>query len=186
MSKEVNRVSIILAHPNINESRANRELISSVKEMGNVSVYNLYEDFQQFFDPIIWKQIMLESSALVFQFPIYWMGAPYMLKKWQEEVFAELSQTPMVIGKPLQIVTTVGSSEKTYRSGGKYRFTMDEILRPYQVSAIYAGMKWQTPIIIYDMGAEEIGRNLSEGAILFKEKIESFTNASQLNVLSNW
>ncbi len=186
MNSESGKITIILAHPNINESRANKELIDTVKEIDSVVVYNIYEDFVELFDPEVWTQIMLESTALIFQFPLNWMSAPYMLKKWQEEVFTHLSRTPVVIGKSMMVVTTVGSSQDSYRSGGKNCFTMDEILRPYQASAINAGMKWETPIIVYDMTGENIGKSLSEGAILYKERVEKLKSATNVMVLSDW
>ena len=38
------------------------------------------------------------------------------------------------------VVTTAGSEHDAYRSGGRNRFTVDELLRPYQASAVHAGM----------------------------------------------
>ncbi len=186
MNNESGKITIILAHPNINESRANKELIDTVKELDNVAVYSLYEDFSELFDADIWTQIMLDSSALIFQFPLYWMSAPYLLKKWQEEVFTHLSKTPVVVGKPMMVVTTVGNNANDYRSGGRNRFTVDELLRPYQVCAITSGMKWQSPIVVYEMDAEQTGKNLTEGAIQYKERIEKLINATQLSMLADW
>lgn len=180
------KITVILAHPNINESRANKELINTVKELDNVMVYNLYEDFSGMFDPEIWSQIMLESSALVFQFPLHWMSAPYMLKKWQDEVFTHLSQTVAVSGKPVMVVTTAGGAQDSFRSGGKNNFTMDEILRPFQASALNAGMKWETPIVIYEMDKEQIGKNLTEGSIEYMERVEELANATQAKALAEW
>ena len=94
------------------------------------------------------------------------MSAPSLLKKWQDEVFTFLSKTPAVAGKSLTVVTTTGSEYEAYRSGGRNRFTMDELLRPYQVSAIHSGMSWQTPIVVYGMGNSRCGER-----ILLKELI---------------
>lgn len=186
MNKETGKIAVVLAHPNLNESRANKELVSTIKELDCVVVYNLYEDFSELFDAEIWTQIMLESSALVYQFPMYWMSAPYMLKKWQDEVFTSLTKTPMLAGKPLMVVTTVGNEFDAYRSGGRNRFTVDEILRPYQAGAISAGMKWMSPIVVYEMDAEQIGKNLTEGSIIYKERLELIESATQVNILSDW
>ena len=53
------------------------------------------------------------------------------------------------------VVTTAGSEHDAYRSGGRNRFTVDELLRPYQASAVHAGMIWQTPLVVYGMGTSE-------------------------------
>lgn len=183
---ESGRITIVLAHPDINDSRANKELINTVKELDNVAVYNLYEDFPELFDVEVWTQIMLDSSMLIYQFPLYWMSAPYMLKKWQEEVFTHLSRTPVTVGKPMMVVTTVGGDTNAYRSGGRNRYTVDEILRPYEASALAAGMRWQTPIVVFEMDKEQIGKNLTEGSIEYKNRIEKLVNATQLNALVEW
>ena len=46
-----------------------------------------------------------------------------------------------VAGKRLVVATTTGSEYEAYRSGGRNGFTMDELLRPYQVSARVARME---------------------------------------------
>ncbi|NDV59632.1 NAD(P)H-dependent oxidoreductase [Bacteroides sp. 519] len=172
MTKERGRVTVILAHPNLPESKANKELMESVKNLEFVTVYNLYEEQIQMMDLETWTDILFDSEVLVFQFPIYWMSAPYMLKKWMDEIFYSLSRTPVVLGKCLQIVVTTGSDCNAYRSGGKYKFTIDEILRPYQASALHAGMNWETPVVIFGTEAEETGRIISEGSIQYKKKLE--------------
>ena len=107
-----------------------------------------------------------------------------IVKKWQDEVFTHLSKTPAVAGKPLMIVTTTGSEYDAYHSGGRNRFTTDELLRPYQGSAIHSGMAWQTPIVVYGMGTADAGKNIAEGANSYKQRIEMLINSS--NAGNNW
>lgn len=172
MNKEPGKVTVILVHPNLPESKANKELVNSVNETDYISVFNLYEEQNARMGVDEWTEIIFESSVLVFQFPLYWMSAPYKLKKWLDEVFISLSRTPVVMGKSLLVVTTTGSGCDTYRSGGKNRFTIDEILRPYQAIAIHSGMVWETPVVIFGAGAEDSGRAIAEGAIQYKQKLE--------------
>lgn len=186
MNRVLGKVIILLAHPNLEESRANRELVDTVKDMDNVFVYDLYGNDEWMFQADEWAQVLLDASALVFQFPFYWMSAPSMLKKWQEEVFTSLSRTPSVVGKPLQVVTTTGSHLNSYRSGGKNHFTVDELLRPYQACALHSGMKWQTPIVICGMGSEDPARNLVEGAQKYKERVEELQKNNPLNFCFDW
>ena len=86
--------------------------------------------------------------------------------------------------KSLTVVTTTGSEYEAYRSGGRNRFTMDELLRPYQVSAIHSGMSWQTPIVVYGMGTADAGKNIAEGANLYKQRVEMLIGSS--NAGNNW
>ena len=57
-------------------------------------------------------------------------------------------------------------------------------LRPYQVSAIHSGMSWQTPVVVYGMGTADAGKNIAEGANLYKQRVEMLIGSS--NAGNNW
>ena len=109
MNKDLRKVVILLAHPNMKESQANKALIDAVNDIEGVAVFNLYDQQGASFDVDEWSKIISDASALIYQFPFHWMAAPSLLKKWQDEVFTFLSKTPAVAGKPLTVVTTTGS-----------------------------------------------------------------------------
>ena len=116
MNKDLRKVVILLAHPNIKGSQANKALIDAVSDIEGVAVFNLYELSEDIaFNVDEWSKIISDASAVIYQFPFYWMSAPSLLKKWQDEVFTHLSKTPAVAGKPLMIVTTTGSEYDAYR-----------------------------------------------------------------------
>lgn len=182
MDRDLKKVVILLAHPNMKESQANKALVDAIKDIEEVAVYNLYE--LQTFNVDEWSKIISHAAAIIYQFPFYWMSAPSLLKRWQDEVFTYLAKTPAVAGKPLTIVTTTGSEFDAYRSGGRNRFTVDELLRPYQVGAIHAGMVWKTPIIVYGMGTSDAAKNIAEGTSLYKQAVETFIGIE--NSGNNW
>ena len=185
MDKDSKQVVVLLTHPNIKESRANKALMDAISDMGEVAIYNLYEmRVEDAFNAEIWSTIISHASALVFQFPFYWMSAPSLLKRWLDEVFTYLAKTPAVAGKTLMVVTTVGSEHDAYRSGGRNRFTVDELLRPYQASAVHAGMIWQTPLVVYGMGTSEASKNIAEGINCYKQRIEALVKKDIFS--DNW
>ena len=47
MNKDLRKVVILLAHPNIKESQANKALVDAVSNMEGVAVFNLYELSQE-------------------------------------------------------------------------------------------------------------------------------------------
>lgn len=111
MNKDLRKVVILLAHPNMKGSQANKALIDAVGDIEGVAVFNLYELSPDIaFNVDEWSKIISDASAVIYQFPFYWMSAPSLLKKWQDEVFTFLSKTPAVAGKPLTVVTTTGSN----------------------------------------------------------------------------
>lgn len=174
MDRDLKKVVILLAHPNMKESQANKALMDAVKDIEEVAIYDLYELHKgENFNVDQWSKVISHASAVIYQFPFYWMSAPALLKKWQDEVFTYLAKTPAVAGKPLMVVTTTGSEANAYRSGGRNQFTVDELLRPYQVGALHAGMVWQTPIIVYGMGTADAAKNIAEGANLYRQRVET-------------
>ena len=72
MDKDSKQVVVLLTHPNIKESRANKALMDAISDMGEVAIYNLYEmRVEDAFNAEIWSTIISHASALVFQFPFY-------------------------------------------------------------------------------------------------------------------
>lgn len=169
-TKVTGKVVILLAHPNFKESQANKALIDAVKDMPGVVILDLYAEP---FDAEAHKKILSEAKAVVFQFPFYWASAPSQLKKWLDEIFTPLAQTEVVKDKPLMVVTTTGSEYEAYRSGGRNHFTMDELLRPYQLVANHSGMVWQTPHVVYGVATPAAAENLKEGAKIYRQRIEA-------------
>ena len=187
MNKELGQVIVLLAHPDMQRSNANKELYETVKDIDGVTVYNLYEESEELvFDIEEWSRILMDASALIFQFPFYWLSAPAMLKRWQDEVLTYLAKTPSIAGKPLMVVTTTGSESEAYRSGGKNRFTVDELLRPYQATAILSGMRWHSPLIVYGTNADDPAKTIAQGAIQYKKAVEELLRESNVLSMANW
>ena len=115
------------------------------------------------------------ADIIVFQFPFYWGSAPSLLKKWTDEIFMELYENPGVSGKSLMIATTAGSEYEAYRAGGRDMFTMDELLRPYQFTALYAGMGYITPFVVYSVSAPNAEDYIKKGASEYQSVLERLT-----------
>ena len=107
------------------------------------------------------------------------MSAPAKLKEWQDEVMNSLAKTPAIAGKPFMVVTTTGWNQEAYRSGGKIGFSVDELLRPYQAGATYAGMVWKTPLVVYGIGTPNSAKNISIGVEQYKTIVNQFIQTSQ-------
>ena len=96
MNKDLRKVVILLAHPNMKGSQANKALIDAVGDIEGVAVFNLYELSPDIaFNVDEWSKIISDASAVIYQFPFYWMSAPSLLKKWQDEVFMRWRMSTM-------------------------------------------------------------------------------------------
>ncbi len=160
---KTSNVLVLLAHPDIANSTANRMLAEGAMSLPGVTLVDLYKVVSSPFDAAYFERLLSEASALVFQFPFYWASAPARLKQWIDDVFTGFSRTPLVEGKPLMVVTTAASPLSAYRSGGRNCFTVDELLRPFQMTAIHSGMLWQSPVVVYGLATPDGERNLSQG-----------------------
>jgi Putative NADPH-quinone reductase (modulator of drug activity B) len=163
-------VLILLAHPDIASSKANAALLQQVKDLDFVRVINIYEAP---FEPATYTEAFREADHIVFQFPFYWASAPHLLKKWCDEIFGAIMADPGIKGKTLTVATTTGSEYEAYRSGGRNMYTMDELLRPYQVLANHSGMVWQTPFVLYGASLPDAEKRIKESAPAYREKISS-------------
>ena len=81
MNKDLRKVVILLAHPNIKGSQANKALIDAVSDIEGVAVFNLYELSEDIaFNVDEWSKIISDASAVIYQFPFYWI-CPVITKK---------------------------------------------------------------------------------------------------------
>ena len=161
------KVVILLAHPNIEKSNANNAMVKAVEKITNAEVINIYSAP---FTAEYYRPKIETAQAVVFQFPFYWASAPSQLKKWSDEIFSTFGL--MIKGKKLMVATTTGSEYGAYRSGGRNKFTMDELLRPYEMHANHSGMVWQTPFVIYGTATPDAAKNIAAGAKEYKKIIE--------------
>ena len=68
MNKDLRKVVILLAHPNIKASQANKALIDAVSDIEGVAVFNLYELSEDIaFNVDEWSKIISDTSAVIYQ-----------------------------------------------------------------------------------------------------------------------
>lgn len=165
------KVVVLVAHPDLTSSHANAALIKAAEEVKGVQVINIYEH------PInskVYKDVIQHASTIVYQFPVYWLGAPGRMKEWTDKVFTDFEkQKGMIQGKKLMVCCTVGGSYKDYQHNGSIKFTMDEYLIPYQGQAYWAKMKWEKPVVVYDQMPTGGEKSLAEGRAEYKARLES-------------
>ncbi|GHD32464.1 NAD(P)H-dependent oxidoreductase [Halioglobus pacificus] len=81
------RVLVLFAHPSLERSEVNVELLRRSRETEAVTVVDLYEQYPDFrIDVEAEQQRLLEHDVIVFMFPLYWYSTPAILKEWQDLV----------------------------------------------------------------------------------------------------
>ena len=169
---------ILFAHPNFNKSRINKALLEFIPELDNVTFRNLYDVYQSDIKNINIKDeqsLLLSHERIIFHFPFYWYSTPAMLKEWLDTVlehgFAYGSNGNELSGKEFKVVTSTGGSITAYQHSGQNNFTIDELLRPLELTCNLTHMVYTTPFITY--GALSITEDeLRQKAKEYKEMLQ--------------
>ena len=148
------RVLVLFAHPALEKSRVNRLLAKEVEGITGVTFHDLYEAYPDFGVDVKREQTLLsEHDAVVFQHPLFWYSTPALLKEWQDLVlehgWAYGSEGTALDGKLWLSVVTTGGRETAYSAGGYNRFTIRELLRPLEQTAVLCGMRFLPPFIVH-------------------------------------
>jgi len=146
---------IILAHPNFDQSFANKTIIEELQksnlELEIRNLYNLYPDFN--IDMKVEQEALLRHQTIVFQYPFYWLNITPMLKQWFDLVFeyqfAYGSKGDKLKGKDFLPSFTVGSPEEAYRPLGKHHFRIYEFCKNMEQLAYYSQMNYIDPIYFH-------------------------------------
>lgn len=166
MEKPARRVLVLFAHPALEKSRVNRVLIRDLERLAGVTFRDLYEVYPDFGIDVKREQRLLTNhDAVVFQHPMFWYSTPAILKEWQDLVlehgWAYGSEGTALAGKLWLSVVTTGGRETAYSVGGYNRFTIRELLRPLEQTAVLCGMRFLPPFVVH--GTHGMERTAMEG-----------------------
>lgn len=145
---------VIVAHPDIENSRTNASWLKALSQVNGVRVKNLAALYPSYsFDVDQEQQDLIEADRIILQFPLFWYSCPAILKKWIDDIFtpgfAYARNGDKLKGKELMLSISVGAPEDGYRATGFNNFTMDELLRPFQQTANYVKARLVPPFIFY-------------------------------------
>lgn len=148
------KIMAILAHPDLDASRANRALCLELQRSGML-IHDLYEAYPDWnIDVEQEQQLLLKHDRIILQFPLYWYSSPPLLKKWFDDVlmhgWAFGSGGDKLKSKEFMVATTTGGSDKEYRSGGFNRYTLSELLRPIERTLNRCGAEFLPPFVTYN------------------------------------
>jgi len=147
---------ILSCHPDPARSRANEALLAAAAPLG--TVVRLAHDYPAgVIDAAREAARVLAHDALVLQFPLQWYAPPALLKDWLDAVLTRMvyvqadSEGRALAGRKLLVAVTAGAPEDAYGPQGRNGFTLAQLLRPLQATALRCGLDWQAPFVAYDM-----------------------------------
>jgi glutathione-regulated potassium-efflux system ancillary protein KefG len=164
------KVLVILAHPVLERSRVNIRLAEAASKVEGVTLHDLYESYPELVISAKKEQaLLLEHDTVVLQHPFYWYSCPALLKEWQDIVlehgWAYGAGGTRLKGKTMVSAITTGGPAMAYRKEGYNRYTLKELLTPFDQTAHLCGMRYLAPFALHGSlrfeKPEEVGPHLN-------------------------
>ena len=136
---------VIVTHPDIHMSLINKRWLEELqKHQELVTIHQLHAHYpDHVIDVEAEQKLLLEHDNIILQFPLYWFSTPPLLKKWLDEVllqgfaYGRHATERKLAGKRIGLAISAGIKEVDYDKNGRYLFTMEELLRPLQLTIDY-------------------------------------------------
>jgi len=149
---------VIVTHPKIEDSLINKRWVEELKKFPEkYTVHELYESYPDENIDVKKEQELIEAyDKIILQFPFYWFSSPPLLKKWMDEVllhgWAYGSKSGFKVGgKKIALAISVGVDLDDYSAEGKYKYTMKELTRPFELSFEYVKADYKEPFVYYGL-----------------------------------
>jgi glutathione-regulated potassium-efflux system ancillary protein KefG len=148
------RILVQLAHPLLETSRVTRRLAEAAATVDGVTVNDLYERYPTFdIDVRAEQALLLAHDVIVYQHPFFWYSVPALLKQWQDLVLEHgwaYGAGGLQLRRKLTFnAITTGGPATAYRRDGYNRFTMRELLLPWEQTAHLCGMRYLAPFVVH-------------------------------------
>lgn len=184
-------VLVLCAHPDLRQSRVNRALLKTAREVAAAAagpagpsgsnsfevrdLYALYPDYV--IDVAAEQQQAARADLIVWQHPVHWYAMPPLMKLWLDEVlalgWAYGAGGTALRGKDLWPVLSTGGSEAAYRPDGYNRYFFDAFLPPYEQTAALCGLRFLPPLVLHGAHAVKPAA-AAEHAARYREYLLSY------------
>lgn len=149
-----NKVLIIFTHPRFERSINNSILVQSVPKLPDITFHDLYEKYPDFnIDIASEKSLLSDHNIIIWQHPFYWYSSPPLLKQWIDLVlefgWAYGPGGNYLQGKIVFNSITTGGNRSAYSKEGHNRFTIKELLAPFEQTAFLCKMNYLPPFVVH-------------------------------------
>lgn len=164
---------VIGTHPSIEASVINRRWVEELKKYPEkYTIHELHKVYPDGNIDVEKEQHFIEShSNLILQFPVYWFNSPPLLKKWLDDVFAYgwahgSNGGDKLKNRKVALAVSAGSKKEDYSEEGRYRYTLEQLLSPFEITFLYCNANYRSFFAFYgtekESGENEMGTSESE------------------------
>jgi glutathione-regulated potassium-efflux system ancillary protein KefF len=181
MASAIPAILVVFAHPYPSRSRACAALLAALEGLEQAQVRSLYDRYPDFDVDAAAEQEALERAGLVVLLhPMYWYGAPGLLKHWFDTVlvkgWAHGRGGTALAGKDCLWVVTTGGDEEAFTPSGRHAHPFADFVAPIEQTARYCGMNWLPPHAVH--GAHELSDEaLAARAAALRARIDAWRAA---------
>ncbi|SFE94087.1 Putative NADPH-quinone reductase (modulator of drug activity B) [Paenibacillus algorifonticola] len=178
---------VIVTHPSIETSVINKrwteELAKYPEKYTIHELHNAYPDGN--IDVEKEQQLVEAHGHLVFQFPIYWFNCPPLLKKRLDEVlpygWAYGSKGgDKFKNRKVALAVSAGIKKEDYREEGRYRYTLEQLLAPFETTFLYCNADYRSFFAFYgtesEPGENEPGAAMETSASKLEKNALAYLN----------
>ena len=146
---------VILVHPDMENSRINKSWKEELEKYPDkITIHELYKEYPDWNIDIKKEQeLILKHDNIIFEFPLYWYSSPPILKKWLDDVLSfnwAYGNEYRLKGKNIGFAVSVGGPETEYLKTGSVKFSMNEILIPFEATVEYIKANLISHYILFD------------------------------------
>lgn len=190
-----NKILVLFAHPRFERSVNNYILVKQIPDKPEITFHDLYEKYPNFDIDIEYeKKLLSDHQIIIWQHPFYWYSAPPLLKQWIDLVlgfgWAYGPGGDALQGKIVFNSITSGGQRSAYSREGHNRFTLQELLAPFNQTAVLCRMIYLPPFAIHGthrISKEEVNqmaqqyRNILDRLVKGDFSVEEIKKFSYLN-----
>jgi len=172
---------IIITHPTMIESTMNKRWMEELlKFPEKYTVHQLYEAYpDELIDVEAEQRLIEQHDKIIFQFPYYWFNMPSLLKKWFDQVLTHgwaygSKSGYRMKGKKIALAISLGVEEAELSNVGKYKYPLNELTRPFELSFEYVKANYQQPFAYYGLEFNVSDSHIELGVRSYIQFLEGF------------
>jgi putative NADPH-quinone reductase len=175
------KILVIVTHPDLEHSVVNKRWIAELRKFPEkYLVHDLYAAYPNGQIDVINEQQLIERfDTIIFQFPYFWFNCPPLLKQWLDEVLVHgwafgSSSDYKLSGKTIALAISTGIDKDGYQPTGKYKYTMDHLLAPFELTFDYIRADYRPPFILYGLEFQATKERIDNSVKQYLDYLSSF------------